>query len=305
MNILKSCNLCGRNCNINRYNQRGICGANHKLKVARCALHYYEEPCISGKNGSGAIFFSNCNLKCIFCQNKKISTNGYGLEISIKRFSEICLELQSIGAHNINLVTPTMYVPHIIKGIKKAKKNGLIIPIIYNTSSYENIETIKLLKNTVDVYLPDLKYYNDNYALKYSHINNYFTTATNAIDEMYKQVGKVKIDNNDIIIKGVIVRILLLPGLKEDAKKLISYLYEKYKDNIFISIMNQYTPLYNFKTFTNLNNKVTDEEYDEVVNYACDLGVKNGYIQEGDTQSVEFIPNFDKTGIKKITSYVK
>lgn len=304
MNLLKSCNLCARNCDINRYNQKGVCGANHKIKVARCALHYYEEPCISGKDGSGsgAIFFSNCNLKCIFCQNKKISTDGYGKEISIKRFSEICLELQSIGANNINLVTPTMYVPHIVKGIRKAKNEGLIVPIIYNTSSYENVDTIKLLENTVDVYLPDLKYYDDNYGLKYSHVKKYFSVATKAIDEMYQQVGKVKFDDNGMIIKGVIVRVLLLPGLKEDAKKIINFLYNKYKDNIFISIMNQYTPLYNFKSFTNLNNKVINEEYDEVVNYACDIGVKNGFIQEGETQSVEFIPNFDKTGIKKITN---
>lgn len=302
MNILKSCNLCNRNCNINRYLSQGVCGANETLKVARCALHYYEEPCISGKNGSGAIFFSNCNLKCIFCQNKKISTNGYGEEISIKRFSEICIELQNNKAHNINLVTPTMYVPHIIKGIKKAKENGLNIPIIYNTSSYENVSTIKMLDKTIDVYLPDLKYFDDNYAIKYSHVNNYFETASKAIDEMYKQVGKVTFDKDGMIKKGVIVRVLLLPGLKEDAKKIINYLYNKYKDNIYISIMNQYTPLYKFKSFTNLNNKVTDEEYDEVVNYACDLGVVNGFIQEGETQSVSFIPKFDKTGIKKITN---
>ena len=282
MNVLKSCNLCNRNCNVDRYHNRGVCGADYKLKVARCALHYFEEPCISGKNGSGTIFFSNCNLNCMFCQNY-----------------EICLELQQKGAHNINLVTPTMYVPHIIKGIKKAKQNGLNIPIIYNTSSYENVSTIKMLNKTVDVYLPDFKYYDDRYAIKYSHVNNYFDTASKVIEEMYNQVGKVKFDKEGMITKGVIVRILLLPGLKEDAKKIIKYLHDKYKDNIYISIMNQYTPLYNFKSFTNLNNKVTDEEYDEVVNYACDIGVVNGFIQEGNTQSTIFIPNFDLTGIEK------
>lgn len=302
MNVLTSCNLCNRNCNVNRYHNRGVCGANYKLKVARCALHYFEEPCISGTNGSGAIFFSNCNLKCVFCQNKKISTNGYGEEISIKRFSEICLELQNEGAHNINLVTPTMYVPHIVKGIKKARNNGLSIPIIYNTSSYENVSTIKMLDKTIDVYLPDLKYYDDSYAVKYSHVENYFNTASKAIDEMYNQVGSIEFDKNGMIIKGIIVRVLLLPGLKEDAKKIINYLYNKYNDNIYISIMNQYTPLYKFKNFTNLNNKVTEEEYYEVVNYACDLGVVNGFIQEGETQDISFIPNFDKTGIKKITN---
>lgn len=299
MNVLKSCNLCNRNCNINRYENKGVCGADYRIKIARAALHYFEEPCISGEKGSGAIFFSNCNLKCIFCQNKKISTNGYGKLITIKRLSEICIELEKKGANNINLVTPTMYVPQIIKAIKKSRKDGLNIPIIYNTSSYENIDTIKILKNTVDVYLPDLKYYNDQCAINYSHVNNYFKVASNAIDEMYKQVGKVKFDNNGMIIKGIIVRVLLLPGLLEDAKKIIKYLHDKYQENIYISIMNQYTPLYNFKTFKNLNRKVTDEEYDELINYACDIGIINGFIQEGETSSIEFIPNFDKTGVEK------
>lgn len=297
MNILKSCNLCYRNCNINRYKNKGICGANDKLKVARAALYYFEEPCISGKNGSGAVFFSNCNLKCIFCQNDKISLNGYGKEISIKRLSEIFIELQNKNANNINLVTPTMYVPHIIKAIKKAKNNGLNIPIIYNTGSYENIDTIKILKNYVDVYLPDLKYFNNDIALKYSNVNNYFNVASKAIDKMYNNVGPVKFNENGIIIKGVIVRILLLPGLVDDAKELVKYLYNKYGNNIYISLMNQYTPINHFKNYDNLNRKVTEDEYDELINYAYDLGVRNGFIQEGDTGSKEFIPNFDMTGI--------
>lgn len=302
MNVLRKCNLCARNCNIDRYKTLGVCQANEKIKIARAALHFYEEPPISGKKGSGAIFFSNCNLKCIFCQNKKISTCGYGVEITIKRFAEICLELQKQGANNINLVTPTMYVPNIIKGIKIAKKNGLKIPIVYNTSSYENVDTIKMLKGYIDIYLPDLKYWDNEYGIKYSHVNNYFEVATKAIDEMYKQVGKPIFDDDGLMTKGVIIRVLLLPDLVEDCKKIIKYIYDKYNNNVFISIMNQYTPLYNFENFTNLNRKVTDDEYNEVINYACDLGIINGYIQEGETQDINFIPNFDKTGIKKINS---
>lgn len=297
-NIYKKCNLCHRNCLVNRYEKVGICGASNKLKIARAALHYWEEPCISGSSGSGTIFFSNCNLKCIFCQNKKISTNGFGQEISINRLKDICLELQAKKANNINLVTPTHYVPSIIKAIKKAKKEGLKIPIVYNTSSYENIDTIKLLKDTVDIYLPDLKYYDDELAIKYSHVKDYFKIASENIDEMYKQVGK-PIIKNGLMRKGVIVRILLLPEHLDDAKKIVKYLYDKYEDNIYISLMNQYTPLFNFKKYQNLNRKVTEEEYDELVNYACDLGVKKAFIQEGETQIDSFIPNFDLHGVKK------
>lgn len=296
-NIYKKCNLCRRNCNINRYEKKGMCGATNKLKVARAALHYWEEPCISGKEGSGTIFFSHCNLKCIFCQNKKISTNGYGKEITIERFSNVCIELQEQGANNINLVTPTHYIPSIIKGIKKAKRNGLNIPIVYNTSTYETGQTIDSLKGIVDIYLPDLKYCDDKLAQKYSNIKNYFKTAINNIDIMFKQVGKPVFDENNIMKKGVIVRILLLPGHLEDAKKIIKYLYETYKNNIYISIMNQYTPLYDIKNYPNLNRKVKTEEYEELIDYACCLGIENAFIQEGDTQEESFIPNFDKTGI--------
>ena len=188
--LYENCNLCQRRCNINRYKQKGICGATDKLKIARAALHFWEEPCISGENGSGTIFFSNCNLKCVYCQNHHISTGGFGEEITIERLSDICLELQNKKAHNINLVTPTHYVPSIIKGIKKAKEQGLNIPIVYNTSTYETIETIRILENIVDVYLPDLKYYDDNLAKKYSNIKDYFETATRNIREMYNQVVK-------------------------------------------------------------------------------------------------------------------
>ena len=290
--ILKKCTLCPRNCGINRYKKVGVCGASQNIKVAHYSLHEWEEPVISVTNGSGTIFFSHCNLKCIFCQNKRISTLGYGKEITGERFSEICLELQKMGAHNINLVTPTHYVPQIVTELKKIKNKELKIPVVYNTSSYENVETIKLLDNIVDIYLADLKYYDNSLGEKYSHCSNYFEVATNAIDEMYKQVGKCVI-KNDLMTRGLIVRVLILPGHADDAIKIIEYLYNKYGDNIWISIMNQFTPCNLIFEYDNLNREITDDEYNMVVHYACDLGVVNAFIQTGGTASESFIPKFD------------
>ena len=270
MDVLKSCTLCPRNCHINRYKTVGVCGASEKIKVAHHGLHMWEEPIISGDAGSGTIFFSYCNLKCIFCQNYKISTGGYGKEISQERLQELCLDLQEKGANNINLVTPTHYVPQIVSSIHKIKGKELKIPIVYNTSSYENTSTIQMLDGIVDIYLTDLKYFDDNLACQYSHVKDYFHYATMAIDEMVKQVGKFVI-KNDLMTRGVIVRILILPGHADDAKKLVQYLYNTYKDNIIISLMNQYTPLKHFDDFPNLNYKVSDEEYQDVIDFALDL----------------------------------
>lgn len=291
----KDCILCNRKCHINREKEKGMCNASNKLVVARAALHYWEEPIISGENGSGAVFFSNCNLKCIFCQNRDISRDGFGKEITIERLSDIFIELQEKKANNINLVTPTHYIPSIIKAIELSKNKGLNIPIIYNTSSYESLEAMKELNNKIDVYLPDLKYFDNKLALKYSKVSDYFEVATRNIKEMYKQVGKPIIEKG-IIKKGVIVRVLVLPGEVDDAKKIIKYLYDEYKDNIYISIMNQYTPVYKLE-YENLNRKVTDEEYDDVINYALDIGITNAFIQEGDTMKESFIPEFDNTGV--------
>lgn len=290
MNVLRKCNLCPRNCYVNRYKTVGYCKSKAKIKLSLVSVHHYEEPFISGTRGSGTIFFTNCNLGCLFCQNKKIR-DGYGKEITIKRFSEILLEQQARNVHNINLVTPTHYVPLIRKGIIKAKENGLTIPIVYNTSSYENVSTIKMMDQLVDIYLADLKYYDEEYALKYSKAKNYFYYASSAIKEMYQQVGKPIIENN-LLKKGVVVRILLLPGLKEDVKKLLKYLYDTYQDTIYISIMNQYTPVDKY-IYEELNHTVIEEEYNEVVNYACDIGICNAFIQEGETQTESFIPDFN------------
>lgn len=289
--ILSKCNLCPRNCGVNRHETIGVCGAGDKIKLAYYSLHQWEEPVISGTNGSGTVFFSHCNLKCIFCQNKKISTGGYGKVISNERLKEIFLELQKKGAHNINLVTPTPFVPLIADVLQEIKGKELTIPVVYNTSSYENVETIKIMNGLVDIYLADLKYYSNELGLKYSRCNNYFEVASKAIDEMVKQVGTFEIVDA-LMKKGVIVRVLILPGHIEDSKKIIKYLYDKYHDEVIISIMNQYTPIEKLE-YDNLNRKVTDDEYDEVVNYAYDLGVRMAFMQEGETQSESFIPDFD------------
>lgn len=297
MNILKKCNLCKRNCLVNRYQTVGFCNQTNKIRIAKASLTYFEEPCISNKKGSGTIFFSGCNLKCVYCQNKCISQDNYGINITIKRLAQIMLELQDKGAININLVTPTPHVIGISKAIKIAKKNGLNIPIIYNTSSYENINTIKILNGLIDVYLPDFKYFDDTYALKYSKANNFLETEKEVIMEMFNQVGPCKFKNGNIV-KGVIVRHLMLPYLKEDTKKVLNYLYNTYHDNIYISLMNQYTIIDNLP-YQELNHNIKKTDYNEVIEYAINLGIKNCYCQLDNTNKKKYIPNFNLEGVKK------
>jgi len=291
---LNCCTLCPRNCKVNRNNNElGFCKASNKIKIARYSLHLWEEPCISGDEGSGTIFFSCCNLKCIFCQNYDISTNNLGKEITIERFADICLELQNKKANNINLVTPTMYIPLIKEGLILAKEKGLHIPIVYNSSGWENVEALKELDGLIDIYLPDFKYCDDELAKEFSNVFNYFEITSNALKEMYKQVGKNQFKDN-MMTKGIIVRHLLLPTHIDDSKKIIKYLYDTYKDNIYISIMNQYTPVRKINKYSELNNTVSDNEYNELINYACDLGITNAFIQEGETCKESFIPDFTK-----------
>ena len=297
LELYKKCNLCPRNCLIDRTKSLGYCKATDKVKVARSALHYFEEPSISGTNGSGTIFFSNCNLKCCYCQNKKISTDGFGKEISIERLSEMMLELEEKHANNINLVTPTHYVPSIIEAIKLARSKGLSIPIVYNTSGYENVETLKLLEGYIDIYLTDFKYFDNKLSKDLSKCSNYFEVASKALDEMYKQTGKNKFNKDGLMTKGIIVRCLVLPTKSNDTKKIINYLYKKYQDNIYLSIMNQYTPVNFIKEYPYLNKTISDEEYNDVIDYAIDLGIKNAYMQEGGTCSESFIPSFDLEGV--------
>lgn len=286
-----NCNICPRKCNVNREDKLGFCKMSNTLKIARASLHMWEEPCISGENGSGTVFFTGCTLKCVFCQNRDIATYNNGKEITIERLSDIFIELMDKGANNINLVTPTHYVPQIIKAINLAKSKGMNLPILYNTSGYESVDTLKMLDGIVDIYLPDFKYYSDDIAKKYSNVGNYVETAKLALQEMTRQIGKAKFDNG-IMTRGVIVRHLILPSYSEDSKKVIKYLYETYGDDIYISIMNQYTP-FRMEDYMELNRKVTTYEYTKVVDYAIKLGVTNGFVQEGSAASESFIPDFE------------
>ena len=279
------------------------------IYAARAALHMWEEPCISGENGSGAVFFTGCTLRCVFCQNHEIAAGKRGQKIDESHLAEIFLKLQQQKANNINLVTPTQYVLPIIAAVKKAKAQGLKIPVVYNTSGYERVETLKNLEGIVDVYLPDFKYMDSRLSQQYSYAADYTETAKKALEEMIRQTGKpVFFTAEDELVKegyveeqimkrGVIVRHLLLPACVKDSKAVIKYLYDTYKDDIYISIMNQYTPVNRIKEYDNLNRRVTKKEYDEVVDYAIELGVVNGFIQEGGTADESFIPEFDYTGL--------
>ena len=341
---MENCMLCPRECGVNRKKgEMGVCGQTAAIKAARAALHMWEEPCISGQNGSGTVFFSGCNLGCVFCQNHNIATGKAGIEISIERLAEIFLELQEKGANNINLVTAGHFVPQVVEALKQAKQQGLFLPIVYNTSAYEKVETLRLLEGYVDIYLPDLKYVDSTISNRYSHAADYFPYASAAIAEMVRQVGKpefvfertagkegssaefladekkkISEQQNNMIFdateyqerseagesllmrKGVIVRHLVMPGCVEDSKRVISYLLKTYGNQIFISIMNQYTPLPQCREYPELSRRVTEAEYDAVVDYAIELGIENGFIQEGDVAEESFIPEFDGEGIVKI-----
>jgi len=293
MNKLEKCNICPHNCNINRLEkQKGRCKATDKIKVALVSLHNYEEPCISGVNGSGTIFFSNCNLKCVYCQNHEISYEGNGKEVSIEELAEIFINQQNKNAENINLVTPTMYVYQIIEAIKIAKEKGLRIPIVYNTNAYENVETIKALEGYIDVYLPDLKYVNDELAYKYSKIKNYFENATKAIKEMQKQVGLPILDEKGIMKKGVIIRHLVLPSNIENSKRVLKWIEGNMPKDIYVSVMAQYFPTHKAKKFPEINRKLTKDEYREIEEYLYTLNLENGYIQELGEHEEEYVPEF-------------
>ena len=293
LEILKECTVCPHNCKINRLdNKIGFCKGRDTVKIALSSLHYFEEPCISGTNGSGTIFFSNCNLKCIYCQNYKISWEAKGEEKTIDDLANIMLEEQAKGAHNINLVTPTMYAYQIIEAIKIAKEKGLNIPIIYNTNSYENIETIKALNGYIDIYLPDLKYFDNNLGKKYSNINNYFDYASEAIKEMINQVGMPEFDENGLIKKGVIIRHLVLPNHIQNSKNVLKWIKENLNEDVYISLMAQYFPCHKAKDNEMLNRKLTKHEYKEIENYFYLLDFKNGYIQELGSHEEEYVPNF-------------
>ena len=292
--LLQKCEICPHKCKIDRTkNQVGRCKSKDTVKLALASIHNFEEPCISGRNGSGTVFFSNCNLSCEFCQNYEISQQGLGKEISIERLAEIFIEQQSRGADNINLVSPTSYAVQIIEAIKIAKNNGLKIPIIYNTNGYENIETLKLLEGYIDIYLPDLKYAENDLAKKYSKIENYFEIATSAIKEMYRQVGENEYDESGIIKKGIIIRHLILPNHTENSKKVLKWIAENMPKNITVSVMAQYFPTYKAKEIKDINRKITKYELQKIENYLYSLDLENGYIQEMGNNEEIYVPKWE------------
>ena len=295
--LYEACILCARRCGINRSaGELGFCKSKDKPKVVRAALHMWEEPIISGSRGSGTIFFSGCSLGCVYCQNREISRSSVGREVDSKELSEIMLSLKADGAHNINFVTPTHFAPTVAEAVMLAKEMELNLPIVYNTSSYDSPDTVRMLDGLVDIYLPDLKYFLPKTARSLSFAENYPEVARRAISEMVGQIGSPIIEEG-IMKRGVVARILLLPNHVAEAKLSLKYLYDTYGDTVYISLMNQYTPMPGMAH--PLDRKVTHSEYYELVEYADRIGVKNGFTQEFGTASESFIPPFDKTGIEK------
>lgn len=291
---LEKCTICPHNCKVNRCEGKiGRCRASNKIKIALYSVHNFEEPCISGEKGSGTVFFSNCNLNCVYCQNYEISQEGKGKEITIEELADIFLKQQERDVENINLVTPTSYVPQIIEAIKSARKRGLKLPIVYNTNGYEKVETLRQLEGYVDIYLPDLKYAENEIGKKFSKIDNYFETATQAIKEMERQVGKSSFNEDGIMKKGMIVRHLVLPNQIQNSKKVLKWIKENMSKEIFISVMAQYFPTYKAKEISELNRKLTKEEWQEIEDYIEELQFENGFIQELGEHEEEYVPKWE------------
>ena len=294
----RECSLCPRECGVNRLNGRkGFCGQTASLKVARAALHMWEEPCISGTNGSGTVFFSGCHLGCVFCQNGQISRGSNGKEISIIRLAQIFMELQEKGAHNINLVTPTHFVPQIIEALRISRKMGLHLPIVYNTGGFEKLDTLQMLDGWVDVYLTDFKFMDLHLARRYANEEGYSFYAAKALEEMYRQTGEPVFDEDGMMTKGIIVRHMVLPGQAMDSRRIIDYIYDTYGDKVFLSLMNQYTPSGNLEKYPELKVKVETKVYERLIDYTLRKGVENAFIQEGQTAKESFIPDFDGEGV--------
>lgn len=294
----EKCFLCPRMCGTDRAaGQKGFCGGGNLVRVARAALHYWEEPCISGESGSGTVFFSGCTMRCVFCQNKEISRGEAGKEITVDRLAEIYLELAAKGANNINLVTPMHYAPQITAALDIARKNGLTLPIVWNTGGWERRESIAAVRDYADIWLSDFKYFDSSLGESLSKAPNYFSVAAAALDQMVKQTCEPVFDENDMMRRGVIVRHLMLPGHLDDTKNVLRFLYENYGDSIWISIMNQYTPMCSDPRFPELSRTVSDEEYNEAIDFACELGIENAFVQEGGTVGESFIPPFDLSGV--------
>ena len=297
MNSYLNCTLCPRACGADRRVSHGFCKESSVLRAARASLHMWEEPPLSGKTGSGTVFFSGCNLGCIFCQNHEIAHENKGKEISPERLAEIFLELQEKGAANINLVTAVHFVPHVIRALDVAKINGLHIPVVYNSSGYEAVDTVKRLNGYIDVYLPDYKYRDSDLARRFSGAYDYPIVAEKAIEEMVSQIGNCVFDENGMMQRGVIVRHLVLPKHTDDSMAVLEHLHNTYGDRIYISIMSQYTPVRKYEKYPELSRKLTTYEYEKVVKFAQRIGIKNGFLQSGEAAKESFIPSFDGIGI--------
>lgn len=291
--ILEKCAICPHNCGINRLNnQIGRCKSKDTVKVALYSTHNFEEPCISGKKGSGTVFFSNCNMNCVFCQNYEISQQGKGKEISIEELADIFIKQQEKDVENINLVTPTSYVPQILEAIKIARKNGLKLPIVYNTNGYEKVETLKMLEGYVDIYLPDFKYSDDDLGKRLSKVDNYFEIVTEALKEMYRQTGKAVFNGEGIMQKGMIIRHLVLPNHILNSRRVLKWINEN-MHGVYVSVMAQYFPTYKAKEIDDINRKLTKEEYEQIENYLYRLDLENGYIQELGEHEEEYVPHWE------------
>ncbi len=295
---LSNCRICPRECGVDRLNgAAGFCGVDGRIRVARIAPHHWEEPPLSGTCGSGAIFFSGCNLGCVFCQNHQISHQRFGAVMDTEQLADECLRLQAAGAHNINLVTGSHFVPQIAAALQSAKRRGLTIPVVYNTSAYEKVETLRQLTGLVDVYLPDLKYRSETLSYNYSGAADYFNVASQAILEMFRQCGPVVLSSNGIIQSGLIIRHLILPGTVTDSKDCLRWIKTNLPEGIYVSLMAQYYPLPELRLSGDLNRKITNNEYEEVLDELFQLGMEDGFVQELDSASPDFIPDFDLTGI--------
>ena len=296
---ITNCNLCPRRCGVNRTKRVGFCGAGEKVRIALVSLHQWEEPCLVGAKGAGTVFFSYCSLRCVYCQNHAISHGGQGVEVTTERLAEIFLEQQARGAATLDLVTPTHYVPQIITALDMAKARGLTLPVVYNSSAYENVETIEALKGYVDVYLPDMKYMSAASGVEYSAAADYFAAASAAITRMVEQVGPVQFTADGQLRRGVLVRHMVLPGHRHESMDIVKWLWETFGKTVQVSLMNQYTPMYKAAEHKPLNRRLTTFEYDSVVDYALQLGMENAYIQERRSASAEFVPDFNGAGVAK------
>ena len=295
--LMNKCSLCPRECGADRNIKPGFCGAGSEVLAAKAFLHRWEEPCISGEAGSGTIFFSGCNMKCVFCQNHQISQEHHGKKITAGRLADIMLELQAQGALNINLVSPAPYALHIIEAVSSARKNGLSVPIVYNTNGYDSVKTIEMLKDTIDIYLPDMKYYQDSYAVRYSGTKDYFRHASASIMKMFEQAGNPVFDENGIMQKGVLIRHLVLPELHADSKRILKWIRDNLGDQAYVSLMCQYTPMYGACKYEEINRRLEDWEYDLVIDYFFEIGLENGFVQDFTSATEDYTPDFDLSGI--------